>query len=68
MGSRIMPRNLHDLSDADLLDLAFEPEFMARCTPLEVELLWRLVSAINAVELERASMKAIAKAFWSESR
>ena len=50
MRANTLPRSLHDLSDDDLLDRAFEPEFMRQRTPLEVELLWRLAEAHHIIE------------------
>ena len=41
------------LTDADLLDRAFEPEFMCQCTVLEAELLWRLAASVHAVQTGR---------------
>lgn len=62
MPSDTLPRCLHDLTDADLLDRAFEPEFMCQCTVLEAELLWRLAASVHAVELERAAQQAMLEA------
>ncbi len=45
-----IPRSLHDLTDDELLDRAFDPELMRQRTPLEVDLLWRLAAAAHAVE------------------
>ena len=44
------PRFLQDLTDDELLDRAFEPKFIHRRTPLEVELLWRLAEAHHIIE------------------
>jgi hypothetical protein len=58
----VMPRCLRDLTDADLLDRAFEPEFMHCCSTLETELLWRLAACVQAIELERAARQAMLEA------
>ncbi len=67
MHADTLPRSLHDLTDDDLLDRAFEPEFMHQRTPLEVELLWRLAAAVHAVELERAGQRRMLAALWREN-
>ena len=67
MHADILPRSQHDLSDDDLLDRAYEPEFMHQRTPLEVELLWRLAAAVHAVELERADQRRMLAALFAEN-
>lgn len=37
-----LPRNIETLTNAELVPLCDEPEFLARCTPLELELITRL--------------------------
>ena len=59
-----IPRSLHDLSDDDLLDRAFEPEFMHQRTPLEVELLWRLAAAVHVVEQAQVEQRRMLAALW----
>ncbi|MDE2152803.1 MAG: hypothetical protein KGJ85_10760 [Betaproteobacteria bacterium] len=50
-------RSLHDLSDDELLDRAFEPDFMRERTPLEVELLCRLAEAHHIIEQAHAEQR-----------
>ena len=64
MHELIISQSLSLLTDADFLDLAFEPEFMRECTPFEVELLWRLAAAGSALELERAGQRQVMDALW----
>ena len=52
-----IPRSLHDLTGDELLDRAFEPEFMRERTPLEVELLWRLAEAHHVIEQAHAEQR-----------
>ena len=61
-----LPRSLQDLTADELLDRAFEPEFMRQRTPLEVELFWRLSAALHAIEPERASQRWMLAALWPE--
>lgn len=37
-----LPRNIETLTNAELVPLCDEPEFLAQCTPLELELITRL--------------------------
>jgi hypothetical protein len=62
-----LPRSLHDLSDDELLDRAFEPEFLHQLTPLEVELLWRLAAAVHAVEQAQVEQRRMLAALWREN-
>ena len=47
----VAPSDLETLTDEDLTSLALEPEFLANCTPLEIELISRLAARL---EYERA--------------
>lgn len=40
-------RNIEALADAELVALCEEPEFLAQCTPLELELIVRLGTALE---------------------
>ncbi len=62
-----LPRSLHDLSDGDLLDRAFEPEFLRRRTSLEVELLWRLAAAVHAVEQAQVEQRHTLASLWTSA-
>lgn len=42
-----LPRNIEALTDAELVALCEEPEFLADCTPLELELIVRLGAALE---------------------
>lgn len=42
-----LPRNIEALADAELVALCEEPEFLAQCTPLELELIVRLGAEIE---------------------
>lgn len=42
-----LPRNIEVLADADLVALCEEPELLAECTPLELELIVRLGAALE---------------------
>ena len=64
MTNNALPRCLGDLNDGDLLDRAFEPEFMGLRTPLEIELLWRLAAAVHTAELERLGQRQMLAALW----
>lgn len=65
MRDDILPRSLGALIDADLLDRAFEPEFMRQRTPLEVELLWRLAALQQAIELAQADQRRMRADLWA---
>lgn len=41
------PRNIEALTNAELVALCEEPEFLAQCTPLELELIVRLGAALE---------------------
>lgn len=40
-----LPRNIEALTDAEIVALCEEPEFLVECTPLELELIVRLGAA-----------------------
>jgi hypothetical protein len=42
-----LPRNIEALTDAELVALCEEPEFLFECTPLELELIVRLGAALE---------------------
>lgn len=60
-----IPRSLCDLTDDELLDRVFEPEFMHQRTALEVELLWRLAEAQHIIELARAGQRRMEVDLWA---
>ena len=64
MRDDIIPRSLADMSDEDLLDRTFEPGFFDQCTPLEIELCWRLAAALHAVEQERTTQRRALAELW----
>lgn len=57
-----LSRNIETLTDAELVALCEEPEFLADCTPLELELIARL-SAAQEVHgtIENASQAEIVR-------
>jgi len=42
-----LPSNIKALTDAELVALCEEPEFLVQCTPLELELIVRLGAALE---------------------
>lgn len=55
------------MTDDELLDRAFEPEFMRQRTPLEVEFLWRLAEAHHIIEQAHAEQRQILAVLWREN-
>ena len=46
------PSDLETMTDEDLTSLALEPEFLADCTPLEIELISRLAARLEYEKVE----------------
>ena len=55
---------LEDLSNDDLLDIAWESEFLAQATPLERLLLQRLGEQCQALESARDDCRRLMETAW----
>jgi hypothetical protein len=60
----MIPKRLTDISDDELLDLACEEEFLAGCSDLELDLIWRLEDARNVSHQARSDNERLVEAIW----
>ena len=59
-----MPSCLEDLSNEDILDIAWEPEFLEQSTPLERLLLQRLGEQSQELALARDECRRLLDSRW----
>jgi hypothetical protein len=59
-----IPSRLEDLSNEDLLDIAWEPEFLDHATPLERLLLRRLGEQCQALACAREECRRLLDDYW----
>ena len=59
-----MPSCLEDLSNEDILDIAWEPEFLEQSTPLERLLLQRLGELSQELECARDECRRLLDSRW----
>ena len=60
-----IPSRLEDLSNEDILDMAWEPEFLEQATPLERLLLQRLGEQDLALEASRRDCQRLVDHLWT---
>lgn len=60
-----IPSHLEDLSNEDLLDIAWEPEFLEQVTPLERLLLQRLGELDLALASSRRECERLVRHLWN---
>ena len=60
-----IPSCLEDLSTEDMLDIAWEPEFLAQATPLERLLLQRLDEQCHALTSTREECRRPMTNYWN---
>jgi hypothetical protein len=60
-----IPSCLEDLSNEDILDIAWEPEFLAQATPLERTLLQRLGEQCHALASAREECRHLMNSHWN---
>lgn len=59
-----IPSCLEDLSNEDILDIAWEPEFLDRASPLEKLLLRRLGEQCEELALARDECRRLLDSHW----
>ena len=59
-----IPYSLSDLSNEDVLDIAWEPEFLEQATPLECLLLERLGEQCQALALANEAYQRLLACCW----
>ena len=59
-----LPTCLEDLSNEDILSIAWEPEFLGQATPLERLLLARLDEQCQALAFSRDECRHLVDALW----
>ncbi|MBU6441224.1 MAG: hypothetical protein KGR99_08390 [Betaproteobacteria bacterium] len=59
-----IPFRLEDLSNEDLLDIAWEPEFLDQATPLERLLLQRLGEQCEELACARKECRQLLESRW----
>lgn len=59
-----IPLRLEDLSTDDLLDIAWEPDFLEQATPLERLMLQRLGEQSQALESARDDCRRLMEIVW----
>ena len=60
-----IPSCLEDLSNEDILDIAWEPEFLAQATPLERLLFQRLAEQCHALGSIREECRCLMISRWN---
>jgi hypothetical protein len=60
-----IPSCLEDLSNEDILDIAWEPEFLDQATPLERLLLQRLAEQSHALASIREECRCLMISRWN---
>lgn len=61
----MIPKRLTDISDDELLDLACEEEFLAGCSDLELDLIWRLEHVRSVAQQAVTDIERLVNAIWS---
>ena len=64
MRSTTIAHRITDISDADLIGLALEPEFLEDRTALELELLARLEMALVETRAMKSDISRLLEALW----
>lgn len=59
-----IPASLEDLSNEDILDIAWEPEFLDQATPLERLLLQRLGEQCQELACARNECRRLLEGAW----
>ena len=59
-----LPACLDDLSNEDILDIAWEPEFLDQTTPLERLLLERLSEQCHLLSFAREEFRRLLDSHW----
>ena len=60
-----IPMCLEDLSNEDILDIAWEPEFLDQATPLERLLLQRLAEQSHLLSCSRDECRSLIDSQWN---
>ena len=60
-----IPSRLEDLSNEDILDIAWEPEFLDQATPLERLLLQRLGEQAQELACARNECRGLLDSLWT---
>ena len=60
-----IPASLEDLSNEDILDIAWEPEFLDQATPLERLLLQRLGEQSQELACAREECRSLLDSYWT---